>query len=339
MFDWEHFFDSHNIVYVRSGPNLGRNHIGIACPFCGDGDPSHHLGISTLNGMWHCWREPTPGSHSGRSPYRLIEQLLGCSREMSRRIVEVGESAVVANDRTFGSDISRMLNGSVTVTHTVTTLEFPAEYHPLDNSPRSRKLYYPYLTGRGYNERQVDWLVQRFGLRYALRGLFSYRVIVPVYYRGKLVTWTGRAIGNDKLRYRTLSPNPDNALQAGLPQAVASIKHMLLDYDRASQGGRTLVVVEGPFDAMRISFFGHRHAINAVALFGKQATPEQLDLLAELIPRYRRTVSLLDADAASAFGPFPEFSGINQYDLPRGAADPAELTREQFGRLFGVSDN
>lgn len=336
MFDWERFLDAHSIAYTRDRRYAGLHHVEIACPFCGD-DPSYHLGISLRNGYWHCWREPTPGSHSGRAPYRLIEQLLGCARDMSRRIVEAGDNTVVANDRTFGSDIARILGGPVTVNHGVTTLEFPREYQRLDSSPRARRLYYPYLTGRGYNDRQIDWLVQRFRLCYAARGPFVYRVIVPVYYHNKLVTWTGRAIGNDELRYRSLSHDPDHALRAGLPQAVVNIKDTLLDFDAARYGGRILVVTEGPFDAIRVSYLGYRHAIQSVALFGKQPSPAQIELLAELIPHYRRTVCLLDTDAGyTGFAAFPETLHIKQQLLPDGVKDPALLTREQFSYLFGV---
>jgi hypothetical protein len=339
VFDWEVFLGSHGIeTTTGSRYHITRHHIGINCPFCGD-DTGYNMGIDVRNGFWHCWREPSPGSHSGRSPYRLIEALLGCARDTARLIVQAGESAIVANDRTYHSDINRRLGiGVSTVTHTVTTLEFPDEYQRLDSSPRARKLYYPYLIGRGYSERQVDWLVKRFGLRYAVRGVFSYRVIVPVYHNGRLVTWTGRHIGNDELRYRSLSSDPDKALQLGQPQAVENIKHTLLDFDAASYGGRTLVITEGPFDAIRVSFFGHRYAINAVALYGKQATPEQLDLLADLIPRYKEVVTLLDADAASVFGPLPELLNIKQYGMPNGIKDPALLTRELFGHMFGVGD-
>jgi hypothetical protein len=333
MFNWEQFLDSHGIETTVRTRYVTRHHIGINCPFCGD-DTGYNLGIDIRSGFWHCWREPVPGSHSGRLPYRLIEALLGCGRAVSRQIVERGESAIVVSDRSFGSDIGRMLGGPIKMSHTVTALEFPREYHRID-SPRAKRLYYPYLQGRGYTERQVDWLVERFRLCYAIKGPFVYRVIVPVYVRNKLVTWTGRAIGDDELRYRTLSHDPDNALRTGLPQAVVNIKHTLFDWDAASYGGRTLVVTEGVFDAMRVIFFGHGYGVQAIALYGKQATPEQLELLAELIPRYRRVVSLLDADTGLAgFIGFPEDFHIKQYDVPSGVKDPALLNREQFGRLF-----
>src|SRR5215469_12828470 len=250
MFDWEHFLDSHSIAYATRGGNIGRGHIGINCPWCGD-DDSYHLGISLANGFYHCWREPVPGSHSGRSPYRLIEQLLGVGRQTARAIVRAG------------------------------VLEFPREYFRLDSSPRAKRLYYPYLTGRGYTERQVDWLVKRYRLCYAARGVFVYRVIVPVYYQNRLVTWTGRHIGDDELRYRTLSHDADNAIRSGQPQAVENIKNTLFDFDRAVYGGKTLVITEGVFDAMRVSFLGYDHGIQAVALFGKQANQTQLSLLGE----------------------------------------------------------
>src|SRR5215472_1377183 len=339
MFDWEHFLDSHSIAYATRGGNIGRGHIGINCPWCGD-DDSYHLGISLANGFYHCWREPVPGSHSGRSPYRLIEQLLGVGRQTARAIVQAGENAIIANDRTFGDDILRKLGRPPKLRAGV--LEFPREYFRLDSSPRAKRLYYPYLTGRGYTERQVDWLVKRYRLCYAARGVFVYRVIVPVYYQNRLVTWTGRHIGDDELRYRTLSHDADNAIRSGQPQAVENIKNTLFDFDRAVCGGKTLVITEGVFDAMRVSFLGYDHGIQAVALFGKQANQTQLSLLGELMPHYRRTVALLDADASSLWSSEIETNGlrwipqIKQGVLRKGVKDPAMPNREQFGQLFSV---
>lgn len=341
MFDWERFLDGYNIVYSRTSRKNSRNRIGLNCPFCGD-DEGMHLGIDVYTGFWHCWREPVKGAHSGRTPYRLIERLLGCSRETAARIVEAGANSVVANDRTFGSDIARLLGGPVTKLEFPRDykLEFPREYHRLGATPRSRRLYYPYLTGRGYTESQVDWLVNRYRLCYATKGPFVYRIIIPVYFRDRLVTWTGRHIGDDELRYRSLSHDPETAIRTGQPQAAVNIKHTLLDFDMARiRGGHTLVITEGPFDAIRITFFGYRAGIHAVALFGKQASDEQIDLIAELTPHYRRVVCLFDVDAESEFGPFPELLNIKQRVLPVGVKDPALLTREQFGSLFGVGDN
>jgi len=335
MFDWQQFLDGHGISSTRDRRYSGPNRVSIQCPFCGD-DTGYNLGIDVRNGYWHCWREPVAGSHSGRSPYRLIEQLLGVSRETARAIARAGES-VIANDMTFADDIARKL-GNVTVTNTVTTLEFPREYHRLDSSPRARRLYYPYLESRGYSYRQVDWLVKKFRLCYCTRAPFSYRIIIPVYFQNRLVTWTGRAIGDDELRYRTLSHHYESALRAGQPQAAMNIKETLFDFDRARYGGRTLVVTEGVFDAMRVTFLGWP-AIRAVALYGKQATPAQIDLLAELVPRYRRVVSLLDADTGYAgFMMFPEDFHVKQGLLPPGVKDPALLTREQFGSVFPYGD-
>jgi len=341
MFNWEHFLDSHNIPYVTRGFNLTRGHIGIQCPFCGD-DEGNNLGIDIRNARWHCWREPVAGAHSGRSPHRLIQELLGVGRETAVAIVQAGENAIGGNDRDCRDDIARKLGMGQSPILQVTKLEFPRDYYPINGSPRARRMYYPYLTdplpeGRGYTDTQVDWLVRYYGLRYAARGPFSYRVIIPVYFRDKLVTWTGRTIGDDELRYRTLSHDPENAARTGLPLAASNIKHTLLDYDRLRQGGRTLVITEGAFDAMRITVLGWYEGIRGTCLFGKAATPEQIELLAEIAPRWRRRISLLDADTGlSGMRVFPETLYVDQGVLPPGVKDPALLTTKHFWSLTSV---
>jgi len=337
VFDWQRFLDGHGISSTRDRRYSGPHRVSIQCPFCGD-DTGFNLGIDVRSGFWHCWRESVAGSHSGRSPYRLIEQLLGCSRETARVIVTAGES-ILANDYTFASDIDRMLGRVTQVTAAAVTLEFPQGYRLIDSSLRAKRLYYPYIQSRGYTESQTDWLVKTFRLHYAVRGPFSYRVIFPVYYRNKLVTWTARAIDDNTLRYRTLSHNSETAAQTGTPLAVMSIKDTLYDFDRAHYGGGTLVITEGVFDSMRITCLGWP-GIRAVALCGKQATPAQIDLLADLVPRYRRVVSLLDADTGlSGFAMFPEDFQVKQGVLPHGVKDPALLTRKQFSHVFPYGDN
>jgi len=341
LFDWEVFLDNHNIPYVTRGFSLTRGHIGIQCPFCGD-DEGNNLGIDIRNARWHCWREPVPGAHSGRSPYRLIQELLGVGRETAILIVKAGENNITAHDRACRDDIARMLGMGQSPMVPVTKLEFTRDYHRLDSSLRARKLYYPYLTdplpaGRGYTTTQADWLVRHYRLCYATRGPFSYRVVIPVYFDGRLVTWTGRTIGDDELRYRTLSHDPAKAAASGQPLAVLNIKHTLLDYDRLRDGGQTLVITEGVFDAMRVTLLGWYEGIRGTCLFGKAATPEQIELLAEIAPRWRRRVSLLDADTGlSGLRVFPETLYVDQGVLPPGVKDPALLTRELFSSLVSI---
>src|SRR6185436_20537355 len=82
--DWRAFFRRHNIDYVTSGPNASKGRLQIKCPFCGQDDPSEHMGVSIRGKGWSCWRN---AGHRGVSSERLIQALLRCSSEEAKRLI------------------------------------------------------------------------------------------------------------------------------------------------------------------------------------------------------------------------------------------------------------
>ena len=332
-FDWEQFLTANNIEWTRDRRYASTGVISIACPFCGD-DPSFHMGISTRRNLgWHCWREPVAGAHSGRSPHRLIQQILGCTFEFAASLVRSGERYIAINDDSFLNSIDRMLGGEQHQEPPPPKLHFLPEFNKF-TSARAVMMFYPYLVDRGYSIKQIEWMAERFDLHCVLGGPFTYRVIIPVYFDNELVTWTGRTIAKgEDLRYKTLSHKAENAAKSGLPVAPMNIKDCLFDFDDALLGGDTLVIVEGPFDAIRVTTLGERHGIRAVACFGKAISDSQQELLWHLIPRYKRTVSLFDIDT-SLFLLLPGDTVIKQLRLPTGVKDPGVLSVHEFWQVF-----
>lgn len=334
-FDWQQFLDSHSIEYVTEGHNARRYVIGIKCPFCGD-DPSHHMGISTRGKGFNCWRN---GSHKGKAPQRLIMALLHCSFLEADQLVR-SDNSFVTTEETFAEDVFRQL-GQVSQVSQVSqpaALEPLPEFRPVDYSMMSRTLIYPYLINeRRYRERDVSKLADRFDLMFATKGRYTYRLIIPVYMNRKLVNWTGRSIvKGEELRYKSMSTDLEKASREGLPPALINIKETLFDYDNILRGGETLVVCEGPLDAMRLSFFGERYGIRATALFSKTPTPIQLDLLRGVADRYDEVFSAMDADALDTALLFPDDLHLRNLSWPREFKDPAEFTIEGFERVFNI---
>ena len=83
--DWIRLFEANNIPWVSRGPNTKRGEVSIKCPWCGEDDPSEHLGISLDKENWGCLRSIR---HRGRRPYALVQALLGCSYAQARIIVD-----------------------------------------------------------------------------------------------------------------------------------------------------------------------------------------------------------------------------------------------------------
>jgi len=326
-FDWLSFFNQYS---VENEPERRHDWQSFDCPWCGG---AHHMGINLKTGIYHCWH-----GHSGKSPQRLIAALLNCSYVEANRIVGSEETSFVRSDETFAVEGMRRL-GYVVDTPLVRPdkLLLLEEFTEIRNSGLCRALVLPYLRSRGYDQRDVLWLADRYKLRFAPRGIFAYRIIIPVFVDGQLVTWTGRTVADSEpLRYKSLSSDSDRAASQGLPVATMNIKDALLDLDNIRYGGKLLVVAEGPFDAMRLSFFGEKSGIRATCLFGQTPSESQLSLLFELRHKYKNMALMLDPDAGlrSSFS-LPEYLRMIRMPLPVGVKDPAELTEEQFWRIFG----
>src|SRR6185437_15360673 len=330
MFDWEQFLDNHGIDYVTTGHNARRGNIGIACPWCGN-DPSHHLGISTNGRGYHCWRNE---AHSGKAPHRLVMALLGCS--YAEAVMLVGEGGTFATtDGALLSDVTTMLGAKESAPRVIAgKLNFLPEMHPLEDRGLAGRLAFPYLEGRGYSTKGVEWIAKRFRLHFASFGPFGYRVVVPIYQDGDLVNWTGRTVArSDELRYKSLSTDPARADKQGGVVALRNIKDCLLDYDRLLEGGLTLVVCEGPFDAIRVTYLGEAAGIRGTCLFSKSPLPAQLDRLSTLVERYDESYSLFDGDAFDTVMGLPDYLEIKALTLPPDK-DPAQLTRREFDVIF-----
>lgn len=116
-----------------------------------------------------------------------------------------------------------------------------------------------YLTGRGFEPDAMVrlWGVEGIGPGYPL----AWRVFIPIQFRGKVVSWTTRAIGdNAKLRY----------ISAGLEQECVPHKTLLYGEDYCRHG---IVICEGPLDAWAIG-------PGAVATCGVSYTRAQLARMA-----------------------------------------------------------
>ena len=330
VFNWPQFLSRNRIEYVTFGPNVSRGKIAIKCVFCGAADPSQHLAITLATGAWKCWRHR---DHRGLQPARLVAALLRCSLDQARALV-YGEDSVQLPD-----DFMSRINGHLRpepIRASQTVLAMPREFLPFKDLPSARP-FVSYLCHRGFEQRQIWTLTRDYGVRYCTRGAFASRVIFPVYFGGKLVNWTARTISQrERLRYKTLSVWADSVRD--VPAAVGPISNYLLWCDQLRNwGGETLVLCEGPIDALKLNVLGRRHGIVATCFFTNRPTQAQTLLLHELVPRFRRTVLLLDADMqAMSFRVGRELAvlAVEVAQLPSGVGDPGELQQKHIEKLF-----
>ena len=151
------------------------------CPFCRNPIDVHcNGGFSETVPAFNCWR---CGKHNWVEALSLI---LKVSPFEARKLVGETSSAKIERKSAKGSDL--ILPG-------------------YDNLTESEKTY---LENRGFD---VSILQKKFGIKGGgLAGEWSYRIIIPIFYEGRLVSWTGRSILSKELikelnvpRYKNLS--------------------------------------------------------------------------------------------------------------------------------------
>jgi hypothetical protein len=288
VFDWVRFLEEHRIPYVTSGANVKRGEVAIRCPFCGSADPSHHMGLSLATGWYSCWRNRA--QHSGKSPLRLIMKLLGVPYGRARELAGLGDDFV--DPEGFDAIAARILhlNPQEPVPSKAERrhLELERGFVPIKETGWTR-LHWRYLFGRGFDMTQggieeVDLLCQQYGLMACRHSPWNDRVIIPYHLYGELVTWSARAIGDARIRYRDLD----------LEDSLLAPKNTLYNADCMLEGGRVLVLTEGPFDVLKLDFYGRRYGVRAVGLSTNSISDRQAHLLSEAVGKFERLVVMLD---------------------------------------------
>lgn len=231
---------------------------------------------------------------------RLIKALIHCSDDDARRIAGVGISTPVPSSRNFHELVSSLIDKERDH-FSDESIELPSEIKPLYGDKGSASFFIKYLMeSRMYERNEALHLAHLYHLHYAVRGQFAYRIIFPVFMPFGLATWTGRAISaNAKIRYKTLSHDPETAREQGLPCAALPIDETLFNYKELSQSrGRVLIGVEGPFDAMKLDFYGRDEGIRATCVFGTgNVSAEQVILFDTLSNRFEKKFLLFDKNA------------------------------------------
>ncbi len=329
MFDWQRFLSGRGVPFVTSGPNTKRGNISVRCPWCGDADPSQHMGISLRGEGWGCLRNRT---HRGRSRAKLIAALLHCSLEEAHRLAGTDAPSPTALDPDFGAEIAALLGVEVEKKEKPAPVLLP-EFKPMRHYTGLRSYTglvataWDYLADRGFLMREAEWLARHYDLHFASLGDFRYRIVIPIYSdRGELLTWTARTVVPDEpQRYKTL-------LTKKSKQPITST---LLDLQNLVNvvGGRALVICEGPFDGIRISTFGHDQGIWGTCLFGLNISDSQVLLLERLSRQFEQLVLLLDPDASMETMRIQEALlplHVRVAQIPEGVKDPGALSRNQF---------
>lgn len=285
--DWRRVLTDEHVPFIERGANVKRGEINIRCPFCGSADPSYHMGLNLDTGWWSCWRHRK--AHSGKSPIRLLMRLLGVPYWKAREIAGLNPDFV--DPEGFTAVAARLLGRAERAQEAPEGvdryLDYPKEFAPLLGV--SARRHRDYLLARGFEF--VEDFADLYDLQHAKHGDWRDRVIIPYRIDGELVTWTGRAIAQATIRYRDLS----------VDESLVPPKETLFNYDCIARGGRALVIVEGPVDALKIDYYGREVKVRAVGLSTNSISDEQAYMLEEARGQFDRLYVMADQGTALGF--------------------------------------
>lgn len=321
------FLKYNGVHYREHGTGVKKGNIVVKCPYCGDADKGEHLGIKLKTGQWGCWRD---AAHRGNDLAKLLSKLTGIGYAQLKALIGNNGEGVVERDLFDAIVCDDYFQSSAVVKTTrIKTLIMPREFRRIgeykNSAAENRFLLYM------EHERHFSHIKNVFNyydLRYALTGKFKNRIIMPIILQGQLVTWTSRSIQkNSALRYMSLLEECSSV----------NIKSVLYNFDNAynRENARTLFVVEGPMDVLKLDNYARTFGDAAVGLFSMIISDDQLFWIEFLSKRYKKVVLLLDVGETNStmHGLVKmESVGIDVVEgtLPSGVDDPGKLNKDQI---------
>src|SRR5882672_11339016 len=159
--DWVQLFENNSVDYETKGPNTKRGEVSVQCPFCGEDDPSAHMGISLTSERWGCHRS---ADHRGRSPARLISAVLGCTFQQAK-LIERQYSRPDPDNLTSALEALGATEPAPVIKKQPLTL--PAQFRSISKLGIAAR-FWSYLNDRGFEGFDAGKVKNKYGLRCAV---------------------------------------------------------------------------------------------------------------------------------------------------------------------------
>ena len=226
--------------------------INTECPFC-TGNPGLHLGYNLQKNYFHCWR------CGGKNTEKTLSKLLGIPLPQVKVLI-----------REYGGRTKQKPQLNVRIRRKAFRLPTPID--KMENQHRV------YLMKRGFvpSRLERDWKLLGTGPIAELDGKdYKHRIIAPIFWEGKMVSFQGRAISDRaSLKYKAC------------PKDRELILHQEILYIHPDHPGGVGICVEGITDVWR---FGKI----AFGVFGIDFTRPQVRAIAK---RFNRVAVVFDDD-------------------------------------------
>lgn len=238
------FLDSAGIPYKSKGANVPRNAVNINCIYCNES--KQHLVVNTDRPFVKCWVCKAYATY-----VQFVMDISKCSTTDAQQIVYGNRSSLIE----LAFEIEEEVEQRARVCNLPEgTFPIITENDPLALQSSAIK----YLVNRSIS-------ADNNNLHYGEYGEQAYRVVIPMYFGGQLVTYTGRDFsGRSSLRYKTCKTE----------NCVLKPTEILYGFDEFE--GDTGMLVEGPIDrlAMRSNAF--------LGVSTSDLSPKQKKLILEL---------------------------------------------------------
>jgi hypothetical protein len=297
----------------------GGRELIIECPFCG----RKKLYVNATTGLWLCYRCEERGNK-----WSLLEKVLGIDPIRTGYIIRTKLDSV---EDGRGPQLGP---GPLTKPPWLPTgfVTLP----PFSSGALSQTLYDSYSYHRYLIRRRFSALhIQMFRIGYAPGNpAYDWRVIIPVFMHGQLRSFVARSIYDECFRchagavgFPPICECPVGWLRVLYPPG-SKMSELLFNLDSVDRGSDA-ILVEGVFDAMRVSpTLG-----NVVATFGSHLSQTQRSLLRRA--GVETVIIMFDGDEAGRAGTAKaaeelrsDLFRVRIVDLPDGT-DPASLTEDQ----------
>lgn len=269
--------------------------VNIPCPFC-TGNPGWHLGWNLKYGYFNCWR------CGGKKTVSTLSTILGIPTDQVKELIRQYKlkSRISTNDEIIVSKKPFM---------------FPS------GTTELQWFHERYLNKRGFKNNGK--LLGTGPIAHLDNINFKMRIIFPIYWGGRIVSFQGRDItGKSKLKYITCPKNREILFHKDILYTINGF-----DYKKP------LIVVEGVTDVLRIPY-------QSGATFGIEYTERQVQWIAN---NFKEVIVLFDDEVQAVkqskkLSSELRFRGVYaKSEFIKG--DPGSLTDKQardLVRSFGL---
>jgi 5S rRNA maturation endonuclease (ribonuclease M5) len=279
----EQLLDEYDIDYITKGQNSSKDYVNVGCEgYECEGDQKYKRGIHRSMTYSYCW-----ACGKGSSIFYFVKKLGIPWNVWCEAMAEASEE--------WGTEYSEP--------EPITDIE---DHEPEIFMPGAplQDIHIRYLRDvRGFDP---DWLQDQFGIQGTLYEPYvpgelnlSYRVMIPVHYQGKIISYLGRSVKDDgAIRYICCPPEKELRFH----------KALFFNIDRAKS--KKVILVEGAFDALKLIQASNNY--NIIASYGTAIKPQQLKLLRD---KYDEVIIVFDNE-----------------DKAQGHAEDIKAYMEQFGK-------